>query len=165
MHRFTSKECNLINQQHKEYNFSSGNKAVLDISFFFPPFLLELKHNTKYTVICKITHRPLRSIWINIDDTYLQHSKAILKCNINIADMNACMHILNAYEVTMVKHLHLLKVWHHLQSKNKSVRGQYLIRRHGVGGAYTPATDSKLYLVTSGCGHVVKSTLARGVIR
>lgn len=35
MHQFTSKECNLINLQHKEYNFSSGNRADLNIFLFF----------------------------------------------------------------------------------------------------------------------------------
>lgn len=42
--------------------FSSGNKAFLNIFFFFFPAIpLELEHNTKYTVIelCKITHRGL----------------------------------------------------------------------------------------------------------
>lgn len=29
------------------------------------------------------------------------------------------MHILNAYKVTMLKHLHLLNIWHHLQWKFK----------------------------------------------
>lgn len=40
--------------------FSSGNKAFLNI-FFFSAIPLELEHNTKYTVIelCKITHRGL----------------------------------------------------------------------------------------------------------
>lgn len=43
--------------------FSSGNKAFLNI-FFFSAIPSELEHNTKFTVIelCKITHRPLRSI-------------------------------------------------------------------------------------------------------
>lgn len=41
--------------------FSSGNKAFLNIFFFFSAIPLELEHNTKYTVIelCKITHRGL----------------------------------------------------------------------------------------------------------
>lgn len=41
--------------------FSSGNKAFLNIFFFFLTIPLELEHNTKYTVIvlCKITHRGL----------------------------------------------------------------------------------------------------------
>lgn len=64
--------------------FSSGNKAsFFETFFFFSAIPLELEHNTKCTVIelCKITHRPLRSIRINIDNIYLQHSKAILECN------------------------------------------------------------------------------------
>lgn len=102
--------------------FSSGNKAFLNIFFFFSAIPLELEHNTKYTVIelCKITHRGL---WEAFESTLtiLIYSTLKLFSNvtINIADMNVCMHILNAYEVTMLKHLHLLKVWHHLQWKIK----------------------------------------------
>lgn len=102
--------------------FSSGNKAFLNIFFFFSAIPLELEHNTKYTVIelCKITHRGL---WEAFESTLtiLIYStlKLFLNVTINIADMNVCMHILNAYEVTMLKHLHLLKVWHHLQWKIK----------------------------------------------
>lgn len=101
--------------------FSSGNKAFLNI-FFFSAIPLELEHNTKYTVIelCKITHRGL---WEAFESTLtiLIYSSLKLFSNvtINIADMNVCMHILNAYEVTMLKHLHLLKVWHHPQWRIK----------------------------------------------
>lgn len=105
--------------------FSSGSKAFFSFSFFlntflfFPAIPLELEHNTKYTVIelCKITHRGL---WEAFESTLtiLNYStlKLFLNVIINRAD-NVCMHILNAYEVTMLKHLHLLKVWHHLQWK------------------------------------------------
>lgn len=106
--------------------FSSGSKAFFFFSFlflnisFFPAIPLELEHNTKYTVIelCKITHRGL---WEAFESTLtiLNYStlKLFLNVIINRADINVCMHILNAYEVTMLKHLHLLKVWHHLQWK------------------------------------------------
>lgn len=92
----------------------------LNTFLFFPAIPLELEHNTKYTVIelCKITHRGL---WEAFESTLtiLNYStlKLFLNVIINRADINVCMHILNAYEVTMLKHLHLLKVWHHLQWK------------------------------------------------
>lgn len=102
--------------------FSSGNKAFLNI-FFFSAIPLELEHNTKYTVIelCKITQRGLSEAFESTL-TILIYSTLKLFSNvtINIADMNVCMHISNAYEVTMLKHLHLLKVWHHPQWKIKS---------------------------------------------
>lgn len=89
--------------------FSSGNKAFLDIFCFFSAIPLELEHSTKYTVIelCKITHRGL---WEAFESTLtiLIYStlKLLLNVIINRADMNVCMHILNTYEVTMLKHLH-----------------------------------------------------------
>lgn len=108
--------------------FSSGNKAFFK-HVFFSAIPLELEHNTKYTVIelCKITHRGL---WEAFESTLtiLNYStlKLFLNVIINRADMNVCMHILNAYEVTMLKHLHLLKVWHHLQWKlNKLSRPRF----------------------------------------
>lgn len=73
---------------------------------------MELEHNTKYTVLelCKITQRGLAEAFESTL-TILIYSTLKLFSNvtINIADMNVCMHILNAYEVTMLKHLHLLK--------------------------------------------------------
>lgn len=89
--------------------FSSGSKAFF---FFFKHFFsaipLELEHNTKYTVIelCKITHRGL---WEAFESTLtiLNYSTLKLFSNviINRADINVCMHILNACEVTMLKTL------------------------------------------------------------
>lgn len=91
--------------------FSSGNKAFLNIFFSIIP--LELEHNTKYTVIelCKITQRGLSEAFESTLTIFIYSTlKLFSNVTTNIADMNVCMHILNAYEVTMLKHLHLLKV-------------------------------------------------------
>lgn len=81
--------------------------------FFFSIIPLELEHNTKYTVIelCKIPQRGLSEAFESTLTIFIYSTlKLFSNVTTNIADMNVCMHILNAYEVTMLKHLHLLKV-------------------------------------------------------
>lgn len=77
--------------------FSLGNKAFLNIfSFFLLPFLWSLTEYKIYSYWTLSNHsqRPLRSIWINNDNIYLQHSKAICVCFINISTW--------MYEVSML---------------------------------------------------------------
>lgn len=86
MHQFTSKESNLFNRQHKQYNLVQGTKLFFKKKnhFLFSAIPLELEHNTKYTVkeLCKITWGGLsEALESTLTILIYSTSKAILKCN------------------------------------------------------------------------------------
>lgn len=83
--------------------FSSGNKAFFKHVFYFlcHSFGAKIEYKIyRYWTLSNHSQRPLTSFWINNDNIYLQHSKAISACNHKYIQ-HECM-CAHHHEVTML---------------------------------------------------------------
>lgn len=125
--------------------FSSGNKAFFKHVFYFlcHSFGAKIEYKIyKYWTLSNHSQRPLTSFWINNDNIYLQHSKAISACNHKYIQ-HECM-CAHHHEVTM---LTLELVWHLQWELRRFFPLE--VQKHGQKEEL-PTKSGSLYLVEPG---------------